>query len=112
VVIFRDDTPHAALPNLSNEFRLSMDLRVGSSAQPQPFTGTVEGVEGCSVSIRTDDTGELATVHVSDRTFIRDMNPHPRVPTSEVQRIAYPGARVLAMADGDGQALVLRRNRY
>ena len=111
LVIFRDDTAHAALPNLSNEFRLSIDLRVGSALQPQPFAGTVEEVDGLEVKIRTDD-GQLATVLVSDKTYIRDMNPYPRVPASDVQRIAYPGARVLAMSDEKGLALVLRRNRY
>jgi hypothetical protein len=112
VVIFRDDTAHAALPNLSGEFRLSIDLRVGSSLAPQPVSGTVESLNGTDVTIREDDTGELVTVHVSDETFIRDMNPQPRVPTSEIERIAYPGARVLAMAGVDRNALVLRRNRY
>lgn len=112
VVIFRDDTAHAALPNLSNEFRLSIDLRVGSSLAPQPVTGTVESVDGNDVTIREDGTDALVTVHVSDSTFIRDMNPQPRVPTSEVKRIAYPGARVLAMAGPDMHAKVLRRNRY
>lgn len=112
VVIFRDDTPHAALPNLSNEIRLSLDIRVNSSDAPCPVSGTVESVDGTDVTIRSDDTGELVTVHVSDETFIRDMNPHPRVPTSEVERIAFPGARVLAMAGSDRMAKVLRRNRY
>lgn len=47
VVIFRyDDTAHAALPNLSNEIRLSLDIRVGSANAPQPVSGTVEGVSG------------------------------------------------------------------
>lgn len=112
VVIFRDDTAHTALPNLSNQIRLSMDIRVGSSAAAQPFIGTVEKLEGNAVTIRTDDNDELAIVYVDDKTFIRDMNPHPPVPTSEVARIAYPGARVLAMADADRRAKVLRRNRY
>lgn len=112
VVIFRDDTAHAALPNLSNEFRLSIDLRVGSSLAPQPVAGTVESVNGTDVTIRTDDTNQLITVHVSDETFIRDMNPQPRIPTHEVEKIAYPGARVLAMAGPDLHAKVLRRNRY
>ena len=44
VVIFRDDTAHAALPNLSNEIRLSLDIRVGSSLAAQPVAGTVERV--------------------------------------------------------------------
>jgi hypothetical protein len=112
VVIFRDDTAHAALPNLSNEIRLSLDIRVGSVLAPQPVAGTVEKVQGLDVSIRDDNSGELVTVHVNDETFIRDMNPQPRVPTSELERIAYPGARVLAMAADDRIAKVLRRNRY
>jgi hypothetical protein len=112
VVIFRDDTAHAALPNLSNEIRLSLDIRVGPATAPQPIAGTVEYVDGTDVTIRSDDTGELVTVHVSDDTFIRDMNPTPRVPTSDVERIAFPGARVLAMAGEDRMAKVLRRNRY
>ncbi|MBV1688225.1 phytanoyl-CoA dioxygenase family protein [Novosphingobium sp. G106] len=112
VVIFRDDTAHAALPNLSNEIRMSMDIRVGSSKAPQPVTGTVEAVDGTAVTIRTDDDDALVTVYVDDDTYIRDMNPQPRVPTHEVERIAYPGARVLAMAGEDRMAKVLRRNRY
>ena len=112
VVIFRDDTAHAALPNLSDEIRLSLDIRVGSSKAPQPVSGTVEALDGTAVTIRDDDSGELVTVYVNDQTFIRDMNPQPRVPTSEVDRIAYPGARVLAMAGEDRIAKVLRRNRY
>ncbi|MCB2077846.1 MAG: phytanoyl-CoA dioxygenase family protein [Novosphingobium sp.] len=112
VVIFRDDTAHAALPNLSNEFRLSLDIRVNSSKAPLPVVGTVESVDGTNVTILEDDTGDLVTVSVDDETFIRDMNPHPRVPTHEVERIAYPGARVLAMAGEDRKAKVLRRNRY
>lgn len=112
VVIFRDDTVHAALPNLSNAFRLSIDLRVGSSLAPQPVGGTVESVDDRSVTIREDETGALVTVTVDDDTYIRDMNPHPRIPTDEVGRVAWPGARVLAMAGKDRKATVLRRNRY
>ena len=51
-----------------------------------------------------------ALFRVHDDTFIRDMNPQPRVPTSEVECIAYVGARVLA--GEDRIAGVLRRNRY
>jgi hypothetical protein len=112
VVIFRDDVVHTALPNLSNEFRISLDLRVGSSEAPQPVSGTVESVDGDAVTIRDDDSQVAVTVRVSDKTFIRDMSPIPRVPLAELQRIAFPGARVLAMAEKDGHAKVLRRNRY
>lgn len=112
VLIFRDDTPHAALPNLSNEIRLSLDIRVNSSEAPIPFIGTVEAVNGTDVTIRTDGDDKLVTVHVNENTYIRDMNPQPRIPIEEIELIAYPGARVLAMAASDLIATVLRRNRY
>lgn len=51
------------------------------------------------------------TVYVTDDTFIRDMTPQPRIPTGEVERIAYPCAGS-AMAGADGIAIVLRVNRY
>lgn len=111
VLIFNYMTPHATLPNPSNEIRMSLDVRAIPAWAPQPVVGTVEKVEGTDVTIRTDDDN-LAVVHVSDETFIRDMNPQPRVPTSELERIAYPGARVMAMAAEDGRATVMRRNFY
>ncbi len=111
VLIFHYLTAHATLPNPSNEIRMSLDVRAVPAWAPQPIVGKVDGVEGTDVTIRTED-GLLATVHVTDETFIRDMNPRPRVPTSELQRIAYPGASVMAMAGEDGKATVLRRNFY
>lgn len=111
VLIFSYLTAHATLPNPSNEIRMSLDVRAIPEYAPQPVVGTVEHVENCDVKIRRDEGG-LATVHVSDSTFIRDMNPHPRVPTGELGRIAYPGARVMAMAHEDGKATVLRRFAY
>jgi hypothetical protein len=52
------------------------------------------------------------TVHVTDDTLIRDMNPWPRIPLSELRKIAYPGAHVMAMAREDRTVSVLRRNFY
>jgi hypothetical protein len=111
VLIFNYNVAHAGLPNPSDEIRLSLDVRAISSDAPQPVIGAVEKVIGTDVTIRTD-AGDSVTVHVTDDTYIRDMNPHPRVPTYEVERIAYPGARVMAMADKDRFATVLRRNFY
>jgi hypothetical protein len=78
---------------------------------PQPVIGAVEKVQGTDVSIRTEHD-ELVTVHVTDDTLIRDMNPWPRIPKSELEKIAYPGAHVMAMARKDGTVTVLRRNFY
>lgn len=111
VLIFHHLTAHATLPNPSNEIRMSLDVRAVPAWAPQPVVGTVDKLDGTDVTIRTDD-GELVTVHVTDKTFIRDMNPRPRVPISELQRIAYPGAHVMTMAGEDRNATVMRRNFY
>lgn len=111
VLIFNYLTAHATLPNPSNEIRMSLDVRAIPSWAPQPVIGIVERVDDLDVVIETEK-GEKVTVHVTDDTFIRDMNPRPRVATSELHRIAFPGAHVMAMAHEDGRATVLRRNFY
>jgi hypothetical protein len=111
VLIFNYLTAHTALPNPSDEFRMSLDVRAIPSWAPQPVIGAVEEVAGDDVTIRTDDD-ELVTVHVTDDTLIRDMNPWPRIPKSEIEKIAYPGAHVMAMARKDRTVSVLRRNFY
>ena len=111
VLMFDYFTPHSTLPNPSNLIRISLDMRAVAASAPRPITGTVEAVEGNWVSIRTDE-GELVKVLVSDNTYIRDMNPTPRVPTTELDRIAFPGARVMTTVDNSGEAAMLRRNFY
>ena len=111
VLIFNYLTAHTALPNPSNEIRMSLDVRAIPSWAPQSVIGAVETVEDGDVSIRTED-GDLRTVTVNDDTLIRDMNPWPRIPKSELEKIAYPGAHVMAMTRTDGTVSVLRRNFY
>ncbi len=115
VLIFNYNTAHAGLPNPSDEIRLSLDVRAIPAWAPQPVIGEVEKVAketgGADVTIRTEDQG-LVTVHLSEETLIRDMNPWPRIPLAEVEKIAYPGAHVMAMARTDRSVTVLRRNFY
>jgi hypothetical protein len=111
VLIFNYLTAHAALPNPSNEIRLSLDVRAIPAWAPQPVIGTVEKVDGGNVLIRTEGD-ELVTVHVTDNTLIRDMNPWPRIPKNEMEKIAYVGAHVMAMTRKDGTVAVLRPNFY
>ena len=111
VLIFNYLTAHTALPNPSDEIRLSLDVRAIPAWAPQPVIGAVEKVEGSDVTIRTEDRG-LVTVHCTSETLIRDMNPWPRIPLSEMAKIAYPGASVMAMAREDRTVTVLRRNFY
>ena len=111
VLIFNYLTAHTGLPNPSDEIRMSLDVRAIPSWAPQPVIGAVEGVDGSDVTIRTKEE-ELVTVHLTEQTLIRDMNPWPRIPLSEVEKIAYPGAHVMAMARTDRTVTVLRRNFY
>jgi hypothetical protein len=111
LLIFNYLTAHATLPNPSDEIRLSLDVRAVPVWAPQPVVGSVEKVDGTDVAIRTEE-GELVTVHITTRTLIRGMNPYPPIPISELERLAYPGSHVMAMADAEGNATVLRRNRY
>jgi hypothetical protein len=111
VLIFNYLTAHAALPNPSNEIRMSLDVRAIPAWAPQPVIGAVENVNGTDVAIRTEDN-KLVTVHVTDDTLIRDMNPWPRIPKNELSKIAFAGAHVMAMARADGTVTVLRRNFY
>lgn len=111
VLIFNYLTAHTALPNPSDEIRLSLDVRAIPASAPQPVIGSVDRVEGADVTIRTEQ-GEHVTVHLSDETLIRDLNPWPRIPLAEVEKVAYPGAHVMAMARTDRSVTVLRRNFY
>ena len=111
VLVFNYLVAHTGLPNPSDEIRLSLDVRAIPAWAPQPVIGAVESVEGTDVTIRTEDES-LVKVRVSADTLIRDMNPWPRIPLSEIEKIAYPGARVMAMAREDRTVTVLRRNFY
>jgi hypothetical protein len=111
LLMFDFFTPHSTLPNPSNQIRISLDVRAIPASSPRPITGTVESVSGTDVSIRTEE-GDLVTIHVSDSTYIRDMQPTPRIATADLQRIAFPGARVMATAKDGGEAVMLRRNFY
>ena len=111
VLIFNYLTAHTGLPNPSDEIRMSLDVRAIPAWAPQPVIGAVDKVDGSDVTIRTE-AGELVTVHLTNETLIRDMNPWPRITLSELGKIAYPGAKVMAMARTDRTVTVLRRNFY
>jgi hypothetical protein len=111
LLVFDFYTPHATLPNPSDQIRISLDLRAVAASSAIPVIGSVEEVNGTDVVVRTDD-GELVTVHVTDDTYIRDMNPDPRIPTAELGRIAYPGAHVMATRNHANEAIIFRRNFY
>src|SRR5262249_23213952 len=111
LLVFDFYTPHATLPNPSDQIRISLDLRAIAASSAIPVIGSVEDVNGTDVSVRTDD-GDLVTIHITDDTYIRDMNPLPRIPTAELGKIAYHGAHVIATCNRANEAIIFRRNFY
>jgi hypothetical protein len=104
-------TAHTALPNHTDQIRLSLDLRAIPASAPLPVVGTVVRQAGSDIRIRTDE-GKEVDVAVGDETYIRFMDPFPRIPLGEVGKVAHPGANVIAMVDRRGRATVLRPNVY
>jgi hypothetical protein len=111
LLIFDFFTPHVTLPNPSQQIRISLDVRAVPASSPLPVTGQVVSVAGTDVTIRTDE-GKLVTVRVTEKTYIRDMHPIPRIAIAELDRIAFPGAHVMASVDHTGEAKMFRRNFY
>jgi ectoine hydroxylase-related dioxygenase (phytanoyl-CoA dioxygenase family) len=111
LLVFDFYTPHATLPNPSNQIRISLDVRAVAASSPIPVIGAVASVDGTNVIVRTDD-GREVQVHVTDETYIRDMHPFPRIPTDELEKIAFPGARVMATVNERSEAVIFRRNFY
>lgn len=104
VVVFTGTTPHMGLPNVSDRFRLSMDLRFVPASRPQPVAGVLESVDGSSATIRTG-AGSV-TLRLEDDTYIR-LQDGNLVPRQDAGVAMQPGELVLAGRRGD-TALGLR----
>ena len=104
VVIFSEQTPHAGLPNQSDVFRLSMDIRFSRKADPQPVVGVLIAVGDGSITL---DTGEEhVTLSVDERSYLR-LKDGAQLPVAEMREFLPLGERMMAGRDGD-RALVVR----
>jgi len=104
VVIFSEATPHVGLPNQSNVFRLSMDIRFSATAGPQPVVGVLTAVGAGTITL---DTGEgEVTLIVDDRSYLR-LKDGAQLPRENMQEFLELGDRFMAGRDGD-HALVVR----
>ncbi|HSV82962.1 MAG TPA: phytanoyl-CoA dioxygenase family protein [Ramlibacter sp.] len=110
VLLFHRATPHTGLPNQTDVIRMSMDFRFCSESSPKPIMGTVTKLDGAAVRIHTD--GKDVDIVVDDETFIRRMDPFPRLRIDQLKEVAHEGAKVIAMVDKDHKVTVLRPNFY
>lgn len=109
VLIFNKSIPHAGLRNMTDNIRLSVDLRVIAKSAPQPIFGEVTEVANDNVTIRTE-AGETKSVRVNGETFIRDL-VH-KYELEDLSKVAFVGANVMAVADRADNATLMRTIKY
>lgn len=98
VVVFTGTTPHMGLPNVSKQFRMSMDLRFVPLSEQQPVAGRLEQMDGNSVTIATEDGS--VTLQLENDTYIRRQDGN-LVPVGDRSAAMKSGELVLAGRNGD-----------
>ena len=112
ILVMRGTTPHTAILNHSNRFRLSIDFRFSRSGSNFPLLGHISSIDCDHVSIATEDGGRT-TLIIDDQTVC----PHRRgvalqnggrLPRVDIPNYLVAGQDVLATAHA-GVAVLLRR---
>jgi len=104
VVIFSTETPHVGIPNQSDRFRFSMDIRFSALSQAQPVVGVLSAVRAGSITLETEE-GQV-TLIVDDRSYLR-LKDGAQLPVAHMQEFLPVGERMMVGRDGD-RALVVR----
>jgi len=108
LVMFHKMTPHSGLPNTSDRFRLSMDIRVAPITGALPLIGEVIDFTDEAITIR-DAAGRDVTLSIDADTYCR-WTGGKRISTAELRELLPVGDRVLASSEG-GRAISLRPPR-
>ena len=106
VLIFHNGIAHAGLPNQSDLFRLSLDIRFLSTATVTPAVGRVVGFEDGIVTI-TDESGAELALTVTDDTYVRGPKG-ARVYADNYSEVLFEGNSVMAVGDEQGEATLVR----
>lgn len=114
VVMFMPSMLHSGLPNSSNRFRLSLDIRVLRPSSARPIYGTVLAVDSDSILIRDEKAGDIP-LKINAATHLRGIVPESDIPIlikqEELAHYLPPGSEVMATSEND-VALVVRPNEY
>lgn len=105
LLMFDLNLPHSGMSNLSNRFRLSMDIRVMGASENVPAIGPVTAISASSVSVRRGD-GRLATFSLDESTYCRGGDGKKTSP-AELTKYLHVGD-VAIVAGRDGRATVVR----
>lgn len=105
-LIFHHKTPHMGLPNASDRFRLSMDVRFLAQSDPQPVLGVLTEVAESYVVVASEVDGSSIRLTLDDQTYIRDLTKDP-IERSRMRDAFHTGDEVMA-SEVDGTARVIR----
>ncbi|MEX1147836.1 MAG: phytanoyl-CoA dioxygenase family protein [Sphingomonadales bacterium] len=108
LVVFNHMIPHAGMSNLSDRFRMSMDVRVMPVTADLPVWGTVLSFDSDAIRVLNHD-GRTVTLAVTEDTYCRWTSGR-RMPVEELIALIPTGDSVLAFVDGD-RATMLRPPR-
>jgi hypothetical protein len=104
VVFFDQGTPHCGLPNRSNRFRLSLDVRFVPASAPRPIVGKVVKLTPDCIVV---EGGEFATIPITAETYIRTSHSGTRLSRFDAASHIGPGD-VVIVALRDGAAALIR----
>ncbi len=108
LVMFSTRIPHAGMPNYSNRFRMSLDIRIMPASADVPVVGTVREISADKVVFDNHD-GEVITLKLDADTYCRGVAGR-RIPTEDMAHHLAPGDLAMA-ARADGRAILLRPQR-
>jgi ectoine hydroxylase-related dioxygenase (phytanoyl-CoA dioxygenase family) len=72
VIIFDKRTPHSGMHNLSNRFRLSMDIRFVRSSDNVPLIGKLIALAENSIKVKSHDDGHVETLQIDPDAMFRE----------------------------------------
>jgi hypothetical protein len=106
VLMFHNLVAHAALDNVSDKLRLSIDVRAVPAPSPQPIIGKVTAFADQLVHVQTTD-GSVTRVPLSNETYVRGIG-NARLQRDEWASVLYPGNQIVVAVDGSGDPIVVR----
>jgi hypothetical protein len=106
LLMFHSMTAHAGLPNRSDRFRLSMDVRFLPKSEARPLVGKMIVTDGRSLEI-ADESGAVASVVIDEKTIVRGPKGHPVI-GADRDGVLFAGADLIVVPDERGHAKLVR----
>ena len=108
LVMFNTRIPHAGMPNYSNRFRMSLDIRVMPASGDLPLVGTVREITTDKIVIDNHD-GRTVGLSMDADTYCRGVAGR-RIPTEEMFQHLSVGDLAMA-SQSQGHAILVRPQR-